>query len=113
MEPGSDRALAPPWRETTLAWTARAAAAIAYAASATACLLDIDTIFLDGCMAPTLLDTLFTALADAMTRVDWEGVHPPTLLRGTHGPDAAALGGALLPLHTNFAPDPDLFLQEA
>ena len=26
--------------------------------------------------------------------------------------DAAALGGALLPLHANFAPDRDLFIKE-
>ena len=28
------------------------------------------------------------------------------------GPDAGALGGALLPLHANFAPDRDLFIKE-
>ncbi|MES1264741.1 MAG: ROK family transcriptional regulator, partial [Variovorax sp.] len=41
----------------------------------------------------------------------WEGVECPQLLPGTTGSDARALGGALLPLHANFAPDRDLFLK--
>jgi hypothetical protein len=48
-----------------------------------------------------------------MRHYDWEGVHPPQLLPGTIGADAGALGGALLPLHANFAPDRDLFLKES
>ena len=35
------------------------------------------------------------------------------LQAGTIGPDARALGGALLPLHANFAPDRALFLKIA
>jgi hypothetical protein len=34
------------------------------------------------------------------------------LFAGTIGIDAGALGGALLPLHANFAPDRDLFIKE-
>lgn len=37
----------------------------------------------------------------------------PTLLPGTIGSDARALGGALLPLYANFAPDRELFLKVA
>ena len=33
------------------------------------------------------------------------------LVAGSIGSDARALGGALLPLHANFAPDRDLFLK--
>jgi hypothetical protein len=33
------------------------------------------------------------------------------VLAGTIGSDARAIGGALLPLHANFAPDRDLFLK--
>ena len=47
-----------------------------------------------------------------MHRSNWEGVHAPQLFAGTIGPDAGALGGALLPLHANFAPDRDLFIKE-
>jgi hypothetical protein len=33
------------------------------------------------------------------------------LLPGTIGSDARAIGGALLPLYANFAPDRELFLK--
>jgi hypothetical protein len=35
------------------------------------------------------------------------------VVEGSIGSDARALGGALLPLHANFAPDRDLFLKAA
>ncbi len=35
----------------------------------------------------------------------------PELHAGSIGTDARALGGALLPLHANFAPDRELFLK--
>ena len=47
----------------------------------------------------------------AMAGYSWEGVAQPTLLAGTIGSDARALGGAWLPLYANFAPDRDLFLK--
>ena len=46
-----------------------------------------------------------------LTAYNWEGLWPITLVAGNVGPDAGALGGALLPLHANFAPDQDLFLK--
>lgn len=47
----------------------------------------------------------------ALANYNWEGLWQATLLKGSIGPDARALGGALLPLHANFAPDRDLFLK--
>ena len=58
-----------------------------------------------------LLDELLAHSARAMAAYSWEGVTQPTLLAGTIGSDARALGGALLPLYANFAPDRDLFLK--
>lgn len=40
-----------------------------------------------------------------------EGLHRPRLELGSIGSDARALGGALLPLHTCFAPDHDVILK--
>ena len=47
----------------------------------------------------------------ALDLYSWEGVQRPAVLAGTIGRDARALGGALLPLYANFAPDRDLFLK--
>ncbi len=109
---GTGQALAPPWRETTEAWLKQAALAIAHTISSAACLLDLEAVIVDGAIDRDLLDARLAAVTEAMTRYNWEGVRPPELLPGTIGADAGALGGALLPLHANFAPDRDLFLKE-
>jgi len=85
---------------------------IAHAINGAVCLLDLDGVIVDGAIPRELFDALIAATAAAMRRSNWEGVGAPQLLAGTVGPDAGALGGALLPLHANFAPDRDLFIKE-
>ncbi len=112
-ELGTDSAqvLDAPWRDVTQAWLERASLAIGHTINSAACLLDIEGVIIDGTVAPRLLAALIEAVADATRRYNWEGVNPPHVLAGTIGADAAALGGALLPLHANYAPDRDLFLK--
>ena len=107
------RALRAPWRVHTDAWLADAAAALALAVNSAACLLDLESVILDGSFSRELQTALQVALGEAMDRYSWEGVTRPALLAGTIGSDARALGGALLPLYANFAPDRDLFLKIA
>ncbi len=105
------RALRAPWLKPTRAWLADASAAIAQAVQSAACLLDVEGVILDGSFARELLAALLSQTTAALTRYDWEGVKQPALMAGTIGSDARALGGALLPLYANFAPDRDLFLK--
>jgi len=105
--------LLPPWRGVTLRWIDQAALAIAQAISSAACLLDLESVIIDGAIDRTLLGALLQASVTAMGRYNWEGVRQPQVLPGSIGAEAGALGGALLPLHANFAPDRDLFLKEA
>jgi predicted NBD/HSP70 family sugar kinase len=107
------RALQPPWLIHTRQWLAQAAAAIALAANSAACLLDLDGVIIDGPFSRELLQALLDALPPAMDRYSWEGVTRPRVQGGTIGSDARAIGGALLPLYANFAPDRDLFLKLA
>lgn len=67
----------------------------------------------DGSVGLPLRDAFLAEAQPAMDRYDWRGVVRPALLPGTIGSDARALGGALLPLHANFAPDRELFLKAA
>jgi len=110
---GDQRAMQTPWLPHTQAWLAEAAAAIAQAVQSAACLLDLEGVILDGNVARELLGALLAATTQALHRYDWEGVAQPALMAGTIGSDARALGGALLPLYANFAPDRDLFLKDA
>lgn len=105
------RALQAPWHDITQRWLPQAAAAIALATNSAACLLDLEGVIVDGSMDRATLAALLTALDQAMDRYNWEGVVRPRLLPGAIGSDARAIGGALLPLYANFAPDRDLFLK--
>lgn len=108
-----DRALQPPWLPHTQAWLRDAAAAVALAVNGAACLLDLESVIVDGSFSRGLQAALVTALQQALDGYSWEGVTRPVLLPGTIGSDARALGGALLPLHANFSPDRELFLKIA
>jgi predicted NBD/HSP70 family sugar kinase len=101
-----------PWRPTTQAWLEQAALAISHSISSAACLLDLEAVIVDGAIDRSLLEALLAEIRVAIGRYNWEGVRAPDLLPGTVGADAGALGGALLPLHANFAPDRDLFLKD-
>jgi predicted NBD/HSP70 family sugar kinase len=105
------RALQEPWLPATRAWVAEAGSAIALAMIASACVLDIEGVILDGSFSRELLAALLAETRQALGRYNWEGVVRPQLIAGTIGPDAMALGGALLPLHASYAPDRDLFLK--
>jgi predicted NBD/HSP70 family sugar kinase len=105
------RALQPPWLALTERWLAEAAPALALTVNAAACLLDLEGVIVDGSFDAALRERLLTALAHALERHSWEGVERPAVLAGTIGSDARAIGGALLPLYANFAPDRDLFLK--
>ena len=107
------RAMQLPWLPHTQAWLNEASTAIALAINSAACLLDLECVIVDGSFSRELQGALQTAVDLAMDHYSWEGVTRPILLRGTIGSDARALGGALLPLHANFAPDRDLFLKIA
>lgn len=105
------RALQAPWRPHTERWLREASAAIAMSVESAACLLDLDGVIVDGSFSRELLAALVAALGAAMDGYSWEGVTKPQLLPGTIGSDARAIGGALLPLYANFAPDRELFLK--
>ena len=77
-----------------------------------ACLLDLDGVIIDGSFSRELLAATLAQVDVALDRYGWEGVTRPTLLAGTIGADARAIGGALLPLYGSFAPDRDLFLKD-
>ncbi len=105
------RALQPPWLAQTETWLRDAAPAIALTINSAACLLDLEGVIIDGSFDPTLRARLIASVEPALDRHSWEGVARPAFLAGTIGSDARAIGGALLPLYANFAPDRDLFLK--
>ena len=68
-------------------------------------------MIIDGSFSRELLGALLPQVMHALERYNWEGAQRPRVLPGTIGPDARAIGGALLPLYSDFAPDPHVFLK--
>lgn len=106
-----ERALTPPYVQETQAWIAKAANALAHSIVSGTAFLDVDAVVIDGSFSRTLLSLVIAQTTAALAHYNWEGLWPTSIVAGTTGPDARALGGALLPLHANFAPDQDLFLK--
>ena len=106
-----DRALTPPFETETRAWIAHAANALAHAVVSGTAFLDIEAVVIDGSFCRPLLSLLIAETGLALQRYNWEGLWSANVIAGKVGPDARALGGALMPLHANFAPDQDLFLK--
>lgn len=106
-----ERAMQPPFESDTQAWVASAANALAHSVVSATALLDIDAVVMDGSFCRLLLQRLIEATGAALGRYNWEGLWPAQVMAGSIGSDARALGGAMLPLHANFAPDRDLFLK--
>ncbi len=105
------RALQAPWLAHSQTWIAQAAPAIAMCIVQTSCLLDMDAVVLDGSIGRELLEALSQAVKQAIQAYNWQGTHAPAIHLGTMGADARAMGGGLLPLYSEFAPDQDLFLK--
>jgi predicted NBD/HSP70 family sugar kinase len=106
-----ERAMAEPFATETQAWLKQAALALAHCVISGTAFLDIKAVVIDGSFCRALLTELIAATQQALKGYNWEGLWPVNLVAGNIGPDAGALGGALLPLHGNFAPDQDLFLK--
>ena len=108
-----ERALQPPFEQETSLWLTNAANALAHCVVSATALLDIDAVVMDGSFCRPLLQRLIERTREALSHYNWEGLWPAQVIAGSIGSDARALGGALLPLHANFAPDRDLFLKVA
>ena len=106
-----DRATTEPFAAHTAQWIANAARALAHCAVGGTAFMDLDAVVIDGSFSRTMLTELLAQTTQALDDYNWEGLWRPQLLAGDIGSDARALGGALLPLHENFAPDRDLFLK--
>ena len=98
--------------EFTAPWIAQASQALAMTVASAAALLDLDAVVMDGSLGAPLMTALMAATQEALARYRFDGMHQPQLLAGEVGAHARALGGALLPLHSQFFPDKDIFLKQ-
>jgi predicted NBD/HSP70 family sugar kinase len=100
------------YAELTEPWTAQASDALAMSVATSASLLDLDAVVIDGSLGQPLMSALMTATQLKLTQYRFDGIHQPELLTGQVGAHARALGGALLPMHSQFFPDKEIFLKQ-
>ena len=100
------------YAKLTTPWIDQASQALAMTVASSAALLDLDAVVVDGSLGEPLMTALMAATQAALAGYRFDGMHQPQLLTGQVGAHARALGGALLPLHSQFFPDKDIFLKQ-
>lgn len=84
-------------------WLQDCAEALVVPLLSMASLLDVQAIILDGNLPKALIEGLLARLRPLLVEATPEVRRPPELRLGSSGNHAAALGGALLPLHSRHA----------
>ena len=87
------------------AWLEQAAEALAQTIIASAALLDLDTIVMDGAFPVDVRQRLLALTQAAVSRSNRQGLTPFEVVEGSLGNAARAMGGAALPLLANFTAD--------
>ena len=93
-------------------WIEIAARGIAIAAAGAAAVLDCAAIVVDGAMPNDVRARLVQAIRGALGHVNMQGITPFTVIEGTIGADARAMGAASLPLFDNFIINRNVLFKE-
>ena len=96
----------------TAPWLAQASQALAMTIISATALLDLDAAVIDGSLGQSLITALIKATREQLKHYNLEGLQTPKVMSGVVGSHARAIGGALLPLHTQFFPLKDIFLKQ-
>ncbi|MFM2036867.1 MAG: putative fructokinase [Pseudomonadota bacterium] len=107
-----DHIMGPLFKEHTEVWLSQASEALAMSITTASALLDIDAVVIDGSLGSPLMAALIETTRANLAHYPSQGLHTPVVLPGKVGAHARAIGGALLPLHTQFFPDKDIFLKQ-
>jgi len=86
------------------AWLEDCADALVLPLLSVSSLLDLQAIVVDGNLPRRLIEWLVDRLRVLLAAAAPEARLPPTLRLGTTGRNAAAIGAAILPLHSNYSP---------
>ena len=92
-------------------WIDTAAAAVAVAICAASSTIDFEAIVIDGALPQAIVVELTERIDHELDELNFAGLVRPKLIPGTIGNDARALGGAILPLYSSFAPDKEVLLK--
>jgi predicted NBD/HSP70 family sugar kinase len=93
-------------------WIDEAATGLAVAALSAVAVLDCEAVIIDGALPAAVRSRLVGATREKIESLDRQGLSPFTVVEGTIGGDARVMGGASVPLLSNFAIDRDVLFKE-
>jgi predicted NBD/HSP70 family sugar kinase len=94
-------------------WIKDSSIHLAQAIVASVSVIDFEAAIIDAAAPPEVRTRLVEETKKHVALLDQQGLSPFTIVEGTIGGDARAIGGASLPLLTNFAVDREIFLRNA
>ena len=94
-------------------WIADTGKNLAHAALTAAGLIDFEAIIIDGAMPANIREQVVAATNRYFAKLDRRGTAPLSIIAGSVGADARAMGGAALSLLANFAIDRDILFKGA
>jgi predicted NBD/HSP70 family sugar kinase len=95
------------------AWTKDSSIHLAQAIVASVSVIDFEAVIIDAACPPDVRTRLVEQTKVQVAQLDQQGLSPFSIVEGTIGSDARAIGGASLPLLANFAVDREIFLRNA
>jgi predicted NBD/HSP70 family sugar kinase len=93
-------------------WLDQAAGALAHATLATAALLEVQAVLIDGWLPLEVRGELVRRTEGALLRLDLAGIDVPEVREGTVGADARAVGAAAIPLSQRYLIDRNAAVRE-
>lgn len=92
-------------------WMVDCADSLLYSIQACISFLDLEAVVIDSELPTYLLSELIDMLQRRLNALPRENLFIPKLHQGSLGEDAIAIGGAILPLYSHFAPDRTILLK--
>lgn len=91
-------------------WVADCSDALCFALFSALGVLDFEGIIIDSSLPREIVMQLVRAIKGKMEKITPNSVILPKVLAGKVGPDARAIGGAILPFYINYSPDMSVML---
>ena len=93
-------------------WIEQVAEHLAHAIVASVAVVDVETVVIDGAVPDAVRSCIIEATNAALTTVNRQGLSAFSLVAGSLGTSARALGGAAIPLLANFTQDREVLFKE-
>ena len=95
------------------AWVDQAASGLALLAASAMAVIDFEAVVIDGAFPVAIRARLVARTAERLQELDLQGLTPASILEGSIGSDARAIGGAALPQMTSFGRDREILFRGA